>query len=95
MAKSQGVGFELLDRSPDDEAQNLYPLQAPGGTIVRITARQIEIMSMPAEAKIRVPQIELIELGKLLMEASQSNIDEVLQSMDENPPDMPEFVSEA
>lgn len=93
MSKARGAGFQLLDRSSNDEAEDLYPLQAPGGSVVRITARQMQIMSMPAEAKMQVNQIELMELGKLLMQASQSNIDDVLHGMDEYPPeDSPEFV---
>lgn len=71
MANPRGAGFEVLDRSLSDKAQDLSPLRAPGGVIVHVTARQVEIVSMPAEAKVQVvPQIELIELGKLLMQAS-------------------------
>lgn len=87
-------GFEQLERTVEDEHSGLYPIRAPGGPIVRLTERQMDIMNMPLHQRQHVPQLEMVELGKMLMAASQASIDDQLRDMDEHPEQAPEFVPE-
>lgn len=87
-------GFRPLERTAEDEVGGLYPIQAPGGPVVRLTQRQMDIMKMPVHQRQHVSQVELVELGKTLMEASQASIDDALHNMDENPEQAPEFVQQ-
>lgn len=89
-----GLGFRPLERTPEDETAGLYPIQAPGGPIVRLTERQVDIMNLPMHQKQHVPHAELVELGKMLMAASQASIDDTLRNMDDHPEEAPEFVPE-
>lgn len=89
-----GQGFEPLVRTEDDEAAGLYPIQAPGGPVIRLTQRQVDIMKMPMYQRQHVPHVELVELGKVLMAASQASIDDALHNMDEHPEQAPELVPE-
>lgn len=89
-----GQGFAPLERTAEDEAAGLYPIQAPGGPIVRLTQRQVDIMNMPSTQRHHVAQIEMVELGKILMAASQGSIDDALRSMDDHPEPAPEIVPE-
>lgn len=89
-----GQGFAQLERTPDDIAADLYPIWAPGGPVVHLTARQMDIMNMPPPQKQHVPHLELVELGKMLMAASQSSIDDTLRGMDANPEKAPEFIQD-
>ena len=54
----------------------------------------MDIMSMHPNEKLHIPEYEMATLGKLLMEASQANIDTILESWEEIPPDVPELVPE-
>jgi len=89
-----GQGFRLLERTAEDEVGGLYPIQSPGGPVVRLTQRQVDIMNMPVHQRQHVSQVELVELGKTLMEASQASIDDALHNMDEHPEQAPELVPE-
>lgn len=89
-----GRGFEPLERTAEDEAAGLYPVQAPGGPVVRLTQRQVDIMNMPMHQRQHVSHVELVELGKVLMAASQASIDDALNNMDEHPEQAPELVPE-
>ncbi|KAK5949501.1 hypothetical protein OHC33_009494 [Knufia fluminis] len=89
-----GQGFAQLERTPDDIAADLNPIWAPGGPVVHLTARQMDIMNMPPPQKQHVPHLELVELGKMLMAASQSSIDDTLRGMDANPEKAPEFIQD-
>lgn len=86
--------FTLLERTAEDEAAGLHPVQLRGGPIVRLTGRQLEIINMSMEEKMRVPRDEQMALGRILMDASAQNIDQILRDKDENPPDVPELVAE-
>lgn len=87
-------GFVPLEPTAEDVAAGLHPVKSPDGIVVRLTARQMDIMSMPPNEKLHIPEYEMATLGKLLMEASQANIDTILESWEGNPPDVPELVPE-
>lgn len=97
-ATSQGRGsargITLLEQTPEDRAAGVFRVQASGGAIARLSARQVEIISMPPAQKQHVPYHELVELGKIMVELQRDSVDTVLREMDENPPQAPEFVPE-
>lgn len=87
-------GVMLLERTPEDEAAGIFRVQAPGGAIAKLTARQVQIVGMSMAEKQHVPFPELVELGKIMMSLQQENVDAILREMDENPPQAPEFIPE-
>lgn len=92
--QGSALGLTPLERTPEDIAKGVFRVQAQGGAIAKLTARQVEIMQMPIAEKQRVPFAELVELGKIMMNLQQDNVDAVLRELDENPPKVPEFVPE-
>lgn len=93
-AQGSARGVTPLDRTPEDVAEGVFRVQAAGGAIAKLTARQVEIMKMSMAEKQRIPFTEMVELGKLMMSLQQDNIDSVLQELDDNPPQAPEFIPE-
>lgn len=97
-ATSQGRGsargVTLLEQTLEDQAAGVFRIQASGGAIARLSARQIEIIGMPPAQKQHVPYHELVELGKIMMDLQRDDVGAFLREMDKNPPQAPEFVPE-
>lgn len=87
-------GLVPLERTPEDVAEGVFRVQAAGGQVAKLTERQVEIVSMSMADKLRVPFHEQVELGKIVAKLQEDNIDAVLRERDENPPEVPEFISE-
>lgn len=84
----------MLEQTEEDKEAGMYTVIMPDDAQVRMNARQVQILSMPLDQRRHVPQDELVELGKIVMEAQADRIDDMLEAMDLAEEEVPEYVDE-